>query len=199
MESPVTEEIMLELTDELYDIIFLAKARILEEKFNQLPPKITKHQDTMNTLDGIKLVGEPWYTKQGIVSVFEKAVVYGSPRDAASYWINKKGRKKAFGEFLGWIITEIAVPQTLGSITRVNFEFTVKEAHIEARKKLRKTLRERGIKRHYYESHLKGNTLLDFATGRAEKNIAKKKIPIGERVKERVKRMKERDRRRITA
>lgn len=193
METPVTEEAMLELTEELYDIIFLTKARVLEDKFNQLPPKITKHQDTINTFDGLKLTGKPWSTKRGVVSIFEKATVYGSPRDAASYWINKKGRKKAFGEFLGWIIAEIPVPQTPGFTVRVNFEFTAKEPHIEARKALRKALRERGIRRNYYDRYLKGNTLQDFATGKAEKTIAKKMMSEEERMGERLKRMRKRD------
>jgi len=186
-------EPLLELADELYDIIFLAKAKMLEDKFKKLPPKIMKYRDIINTFDGIKPTGESWKTQRGIVSVFEKANVYGNPGDAASYWINKKGRKKAFGEFLGWIITEIPVPQTLGGTARVNFAFTFKEPHIEARKALRRTLKQKKMKREYYDKYLKGNTLVDFAKGKAEKNIKKKRRPYEEVMQEKLDRRKRRD------
>lgn len=97
----------------------------------------------------------------GIITMFEKAECYGSPRDAVNYWLNKRGRRKAFGDFVGFIYGEYPTPYAPSAAARVNFAFTMKEPHIEQRKALRKSLRKRGVKKWYYEKYLKKNTLVN--------------------------------------
>jgi len=99
-------------------------------------------------------------TTGGIITIFEKASVYGFPADAISYWLNKRGRRRAFGEFLGFIYGEVPVAAHFG---RVLFEFTRDEKHILERKAHRRNLKKRKIKRYKFDSWLKGNTLTDYA------------------------------------
>lgn len=132
----------------------------LLKKIGPLFPTI-KRREVLNTLEGPREVGKPWFTKGGIIAVFEKAVVYDAPRDAISYWLNKRGRKKAFGEFKGWMFGEIPLMESGG---RLIFEYTMDEVPIEARKQLRRTLREHRIPRWAYNKYHARNTLNHYAS-----------------------------------
>lgn len=135
--------------------------------------------------------------QSGIITMFEKAECYGNPVDAINYWLNKRGRRTAFGNFVGFVYGAYPVPCPVRAM-RVMFRFTVKEPHIEARKAHRRNLKRIGVKRHQFRNWWKGNTLTDFATGKAEEMIWRKNNPDEwegiriERVKERIDRRKER-------
>ena len=101
---------------------------------------------------------EPYRVRPGIITVFQKAMVIGNPKDAISYYLNKRGRKFKYGEFVGFIYTEIPVIPAVQNVTR----YLVKEPDIERRKKLRRALRKQGVKRYIYDKYLKHNTLIKF-------------------------------------
>jgi len=189
-----SEEKVINRTEEEHSFFITALLlNIIEERKEH---KIITPVDTVFGLDGEPRVAKEYRkTTVGIISVFEKATFYGMPKDAMSYWLNKKGRRKAFGNFVGWIYGEIpaTTPTLQPWMVRPCFEFTVDEPHIEARKALRRSLKQKKVKRDYYNKHLKGNTLLDFAKGRAERNIKKKKRPYEEGMQEKLERRKRRD------
>jgi len=118
--------------------------------------KVHTPKDYERKLDGsIQPVKEYARTKGGIITVFEKAMVYGNPADALSYWRNKRGRRKAFGDFKGWIYGEIPACQDV----RLQFEFTVDEPHIEKRKRRKRHLRKIGLAQWRWKKYHKDNTL----------------------------------------
>lgn len=156
-------------------IKLLATALQYLEDVEKAFPKVITPVDTVLGLDGkTRVIKEYVETTGGIISIFEKATIYGYPRDAINYWLNRKGRRKAFGDFMGWIYGEIPAGSPTG---RQLFEFTVDEPHIEARKALRRSLKQKKIRRDYYAKYLKGNTLKDFASGRSTYQIWKKLNP----------------------
>lgn len=102
---------------------------------------------------------EAYKMRTGIVTVFQKAMVIGRPKDAVSYYLNKRGRKNKYGKFVGFIYTEIPVIPSVQPVTI----YTVKEPSIERRKAVRRSNRRHGIKRSDYEAHLQHNTLVHFS------------------------------------
>ena len=151
-----------------------AALQYLEEKQPAFPKTYMPVDKTMN-LHGEEIVVQEYVRMQGgIITMFEKAEVYGSPREAISYWLYKKRRRKAFGEFVGFVYGEYPLPFSHVDAIRVRFAFTIKEPHIEERKARRRWLKKKGVTRTHYDVYLKGNTLKDFESGRAEYNIWKK-------------------------
>jgi len=102
---------------------------------------------------------EPYKTRAGIITVFQKAWVIGNPKDAVSYYLNKRGRKSKYGRFVGFVYTEIPAISSVQPVTI----YTVKEPAIEKRKAIRRSNRKHRIRRSDYNAHLKHNTLSDFA------------------------------------
>lgn len=116
--------------------------------------------EKQSTLTGEKI---PTYKgKPGIVGVFTKAWVIGPPRDIISYYLNKRGRRTKYGEFKGFIYTEIPDIDTKQLMTQYN---QTTEA-IRERNKIREWRRKHGISKTLYEKHLKHNTLTDFIEGK---------------------------------
>ena len=109
------------------------------------------------------LMGEyaekPYKTRPGIITVFQKAAVIGNPKSAVNYYLNFRGRKTKYGEFVGFVYTEIPVIPTVQPVT----VYFVKESAIEKRKAIRRSNRRHKVRRSDYEAHLKNNTLVDFA------------------------------------
>jgi len=127
----------------------------LESKERAFPKKLRK-VETRTRLDGTtEETGPAVYTRGGVITVFEKAIVYDTPHDAVKFWINRKGRKTRFGDFIGFMYGEVPVH----SDVRLIFEYTVDEAHIEARKRLRRSLRDRGVPRWWFDKHQAKSTL----------------------------------------
>lgn len=137
---------------------------------NKLPPKERKKL--------ISVTEEVEYARMqsGIITMFEKAECYGNPVDAINYWLNKRGRRTAFGDFVGFVYGEFPVPCAARAV-RVMFAFVVKEPHIEARKAHKRNLKRLKIKSHQYRKLLKGNTITDFVTREAEVTKWKKENP----------------------
>lgn len=191
-----SEEKVINRTGEEHRLFTMAMLLNIIEKREKRKHKIITPVDTVLGLDGeTRITKEYRKTTGGIISIFEKATFYGTPQDAISYWLNKKGRRKALGNFVGWIYGETPATTAIlqPGMVRPLFEFTVDEPHIEARKALRRSLKQKKIKRQDYDKYLKGNTLVDFAKGRAERNIEKKKRPYEEVMQERLDRRKRRD------
>jgi len=189
-----SEEKVINRTEEEHRLFIMALLlNIIEEREKR---EIITPVDTVLDLDGeARVVKEYKKTTVGIISLFEKATFYGMPKDAISYWLNKKGRRKALGNFVGWIYGEVPATTTILQpwMVRSLFEFTVDEPHIEARKALRKSLKQKKMRRDYYDKYLKGNTLLDFTKGTAERNIKKKKRSYEEVLQKRLERRKRKD------
>jgi len=123
-------------------------------------PKTARKVNVIRHLDGtVEEVGTPRFTTGGIVTVFEKAVVYNAPRDAVCFWLNRRGRKKKFGAFMGFVYGEVPVTTT----PRLLIEYTVYEAPIEARKAKRRALRKRGVRDWYFDKYHAHNTLTHYA------------------------------------
>ena len=147
------------------------------------PKERKKLQVTVEPIEYAKM-------RSGVITMFEKAECYGNPVDAISYWLNKRGRRTAFGNFIGFVYGEFPVPCAARAV-RVMFAFTVKEPHIEARKAHRRNLKKRGIKGYVFRDDLKGNTLPDFESGKAAETTWRKKNP-DEWDEIRIQRMKDR-------
>lgn len=58
-------------------------------------------------------------TTAGVITVFDNALVYGSPTDALSYHRNRRGREEKFGRFRGFMIGEIPAPRTRAGVIAV--------------------------------------------------------------------------------
>ena len=113
-------------------------------------------------LSGQHLERERPPTKAGVITVFHNALVYGDPRDAFSYWEHKRGRKKAFGVFRGFIIGEVPAIDC----GRVLFEYYRDDPKVEARKAHKRHLRRRGIPQWHYSRFLKRNPLERYLQGK---------------------------------
>jgi len=137
----------------------------------KLPPKERKK------LISVKETKEYARMQSGIITMFEKAECYGHPVDAINYWLNKRGRRTAFGDFIGFVYGAFPVPCVVAQAVRVMFSFTVKEPHIEARKAHKRNLKRLKIKPYQYRDLLEGNTLTDFVTREAEVTKWKKENP----------------------
>lgn len=93
-------------------------------------------------------------TTPGVITLFDNAVVYGDPLDAFSYYENKRGRKKKFGDFRGFIIGEV-----IRGDCRLHYEFIRPDPKVEARRRRKRFLRKKGVPIWYYDKYLKRNTL----------------------------------------
>ncbi len=137
---------------------------------NKLPPKERKKL--------ISVTEEVEYARMqsGIITMFEKAECYGNPVDAINYWLNKRGRRTAFGDFVGFVYGEFPVPCAARAV-RVMFAFVVKEPHIEAKKAHKRNLKRLKMKGYQFNHYLKGNTITDFVTREAAVTTWKKRNP----------------------
>lgn len=179
--SQIEERLRVFYKENPPDDIELEKLKLIATALQYLESKNKAFPRTFVPTDkGVDLFGNEMvfksYTRMtgGIITMFEKAECYGNPRDAINYWLNKRGRRKAFGEFIGFVYGAYPSPDSNSAAARVNFMFTKKEPHIEARKAHKRNLRKRKIKRYLYDRYVKGNTLTDFASGKAEENIWRK-------------------------
>ena len=179
--SKIIEELREHYKQHPPDDVELEKIKLIATALQYLESKKKAFPRTFVPMDkGVDLFGNEMAFKSyarmtgGIITMFEKAECYGNPRDAINYWLNKRGRRKAFGEFIAFVYGAYPSPDSNSAAARVNFMFTKKEPHIEARKNHRKNLRKRKIKRYLYDRYVKGNTLTDFVSGEAEINIWKK-------------------------
>jgi len=134
----------------------------LEEKQRAFPKTYIPTDKGLDMFGNEIVIREYQRMRGGIITMFEKAECYGSPRDAINYWLNKRGRRKAFGEFVGFVYGEYPSPDSNSAAARVNFVFTMQEPHIEARKKHKKNLTKKKIKKWEYERYLKRNTIRSF-------------------------------------
>lgn len=102
-------------------------------------------------------------TRAGIVTIFQNATVYGDPLGAIAYWAHRRGRRKSFGPFMGFIIAEIPASNPYG---RIMFEFTRDDPKVVKRRATKAALRKKRIKIGYYNKYLKKNTLDKFTKKR---------------------------------
>ncbi len=144
--------------DDMKDERIRFKGVVLDFIERNSPPftKVIQRYDSQIRLTG---KGIPTYRgKGGVITVFEKAMVLGDPRDAINYYLNKRGRKNKYGPFVGFIYAEIPDIDTVYPITT----YLVTEPDIEHRNKIRKWRKKHNIKKLHYDLYLKYNTLIDF-------------------------------------
>lgn len=153
-----SEKKLIKRTDEEHKLFINAVLmQIIEDRYlNKFIAQRYKEQITLARKK------QPSYkAKQGIISMFEKAMVLFHPSDAVSYYLNKRGRKNKYGKFLGFVITEI--PTDLRAAVQPVTVYIVKEPAIERRKEMMAVRRRRKITKSYFNKYLKHNTLIDFS------------------------------------
>jgi hypothetical protein len=147
--------------------------QLIDERELSKNPQFTQHYEPQVSLTGEK---KPAYkTRQGIITMFKKAMVFGPPADIISYYLNKRGRRNKYGTFLGFVIAEI--PAQYRAMVKPVTVYTEKDPGIEGRKAHKANLRKHKISIPTWLHKLEGNTLMDFATREAEINTWKKKNP----------------------
>lgn len=108
-------------------------------------------------------------TKAGIVTVFDMAVVYGDPVEALCFYLNRRGRKKKFGDFRGWMIGECPYGDS-----RMNFEYYKPDPKVEDRIKRRRAFAKRREPVWYLQKHhTKGTGTMDHFIGKPKRKPKK--------------------------
>ena len=160
-DESVSEKLIKKTEEEHQLAVNSVLMEIIEERELRKSKITQQYEPQRNLLDEPK----PAYTTQaGVVTMFSKAMVVGHPRDAISYYLNKRGRKNKYGKFLGFIITDI--PSFLRTTVQPVSVYFVKEAAIERRKELMRWRKAHRITKLDYDLHLKHNTLIHFFEGR---------------------------------